>query len=138
MKRAFAAVASLLLILGLAACGSDADEEPEPTAEPTAEPTETPEEPEPTEPAGPTIELAFAHDGPASDTKTWQAKVGEPVTFEIEAESAGELHIHSVPDQTIAYPAGRSSHEATFTQPGVVDVEHHDFGHLLVARIQVR
>lgn len=65
------------------------------------------------------------------------ASVGEPVTFVITAVSAGEIHIHSSPEQMIGYPAGTSAASLTFATPGVIDVESHHLDKLIV-QLQVR
>ena len=40
-----------------------------------------------------------------------QVKAGEPITLHIEADSAGELHVHSSPEQEIEYPAGTTEQD---------------------------
>ena len=44
----------------------------------------------------------------------------------ITADAAGELHVHSTPEQEIAYEEGTSEHEITIDRPGVVEVESHE------------
>ena len=98
------------------ACGSDATE---------------------TTPAATVIEVTLA-DGqvtPAGDRV--RAAAGEPITLRIDADVAGELHVHSVPESEIAFDAGTSEHEITIDQPGVVEVELHE-PPLVVVQIEVR
>ncbi len=140
-----AAIAVAVAALGLSACASTEDAGPDDAATTSSAPTETgsaststePEpEPEP-EPAGVVVEITFDGDSVTPNGERVDAKVGEPVTLEIDADAAGELHIHSTPEQEIAYGAGTSTHEVTFDQPGVVDVESHDLTKIVV-QVEVR
>lgn len=63
--------------------------------------------------------------------------VGEPVTLQIRSDVADELHVHSTPEQEIAFEAGRSEHRLVIDRPGVVDVESHELG-LVLVRLEVR
>jgi len=63
--------------------------------------------------------------------------IGEPVILSIASDEAGELHVHSVPEQEIAYDAGTSEYEITIDRPGVVEVESHD-PDLIVLQLEVR
>lgn len=49
----------------------------------------------------------------------------QEIKFVIDADEAGELHIHSKPEQEIAYEAGTSTHEVSFDKPGIFAVESH-------------
>lgn len=55
----------------------------------------------------------------------------------ITADVAGELHVHSTPEQTIAYDAGTSEHEITIGRPGLVEVENHEPA-AVVLQLEVR
>jgi hypothetical protein len=66
-----------------------------------------------------------------------QAKVGKPFRMYITADKAGEIHVHSSPEQHIDYPAGTSTATVTFDQPGVVEVESHALNKQIV-QVQVR
>ena len=52
--------------------------------------------------------------------------VDQTLVLTIDADEAGELHVHSTPEQEIAYDAGTSEHEITIDRPGVVEVESHE------------
>jgi hypothetical protein len=54
-----------------------------------------------------------------------KASVGDPVTLVVDADRAGELHVHSTPEQELAYPKGRTTLRVTVDKPGIVDVEDH-------------
>jgi hypothetical protein len=62
---------------------------------------------------------------------------GQPVEFVVDADAAGEMHVHSTPEQTIEFGAGTSEHTVTVDRPGVVEVELHD-PELVVVQLEVR
>ena len=135
----------LSVALAMSACSGDDDE---PTAEDTvspsvtAAPTETPvsTDPEtaptsaPTEAEEPGAVVTITIDGdsitPAGDRIEVQRD--EAVTLEITSDRAGELHVHSKPEQYVEFEAGTSSHELVISAPGVVDIEDHETGHVIV------
>ena len=61
-----------------------------------------------------------------------KAKVGQPVTLNIDADQAGEIHVHSTPEQEIEFAKGTSSKKLTIDQPGIVDVEDHALEQVIV------
>jgi hypothetical protein len=62
--------------------------------------------------------------------------IGKPVTFRIRSTVAGELHVHSTPEQHIDFPAGTSKVTLTFDVPGTIEVEDHALDRQIV-QIQV-
>ena len=52
--------------------------------------------------------------------------VDQTLVLTIDADEAGEIHVHSTPEQEIEYAAGTSEHELVIDRPGVVEVESHD------------
>ncbi len=52
--------------------------------------------------------------------------VHQTLVLTITSDVAGEFHVHSTPEQEIAYDAGTSEHEITIDRPGVVEVESHE------------
>jgi hypothetical protein len=141
-------LASVVLVLsaGLAACGGDDDAEPaETTSSPTSsatstddstdEPTEEPAE-EPTDDTA-TISVTRAGDSFTPNGERVELAVGQTLTLTITADEAGELHVHSTPEQEIAYGEGTSEHEITIDRPGVVEVENHD-PVVVVLQLEVR
>lgn len=142
--RSVTVAAIAVTALGLSGCASGDDTEPDDDTTSTA-PTETgsPSTSTSTEPsttpapAGVVIEITFDGDSVTPNGERVDAKVGEPVTLEIDADAAGELHIHSTPEQEIGYDAGTSTHEVTFDQPGVVDIESHHLEKIVV-QVEVR
>ena len=131
----------LPLVLALGACGAEDVDAGSPgrTSSPTS--TDTTDG-EPTasgdsEEAGTTIRLERADDAFTPSGARVEVPAGEPITLEIEADEAGELHVHSTPEQEITYDAGSSTHEVTIERPGVVEVESHE-PHLVVLQLEAR
>jgi hypothetical protein len=135
----------------LAACGDDgeepsADDPPTASTGPThseshtqaASETATPiEPPSSTEDAGTVVVITIEGDRitPAGDRL--QVERDEVVTLEIASDRAGELHVHGKPEQYVEFEAGSSTHELVIGAPGVVDVEDHETGHVIV-QLEVR
>ena len=61
-----------------------------------------------------------------------KAKVDKPVTLHIDADTAGEIHVHSTPEQHIEFEKGTSTKKLTIKQPGIVDVEDHALDQVIV------
>jgi hypothetical protein len=102
----------VLLAVGLTACGgSDADP---PAATPSAD--------------GDAVAVTVTRD---KDTFTPNGErvelgIGQTLKLTVTADEAGEFHVHSTPEQEIAYDEGTSEHDITIDRPGVVEVESHD------------
>lgn len=142
MRRITWAAGLALVTIGLAGCAS-AEDDPGSDATPSGSPSPTATQSETTSaattpsPAGPTVEITIDGDDVTPNGATVEAAVGEPVTLAITADAPGELHVHSTPDQEVAFGAGSSTHGLTFDRPGVVEVESHDTGKVIV-KFQVR
>ena len=137
-----ATVAAALLLTGCGGETPSAEESPTPSSptaeEPTDEATEPTEEPsEKPRPRGPFVDITFEGDSVTPNVQRVDAEVGEPLTLRISADRPGELHVHSTPEQEIAFPAGQSERKLTIDQPGVVDVEDHASG-LVLLQLEVR
>ena len=144
--RTRAITVSLLLAAGLtlSACGDDTDATTESTPSPTtasAAPSETAseepesEEPEP-EPEGTVVVVTIEGDRIEPNGASIKADLDEPVVLAITSDRAGELHVHSTPEQYVEFRKGSHEYELTFEQPGVVEVEDHDTG-FVIAQLQV-
>ena len=108
MRRVPLVATVLTTLLLLTGCGSD---EPEVG-------TELP-------PESGRIELTFeGADAPPSERVS--VELGEEVELVIKSEEAGELHVHTDPEQTLEYAAGTTTLTLTIDEPGVVDVERHE------------
>ena len=152
----WAVVPSLVLVLGLAAgCGDGDDtagDDPTPSpsmSEATSQPTESPtdsastDEPSPSEsgsesaPTGTVVQVTLKDGQITPNGDRIKADAGEPITFDIDADAAGELHFHSTPEQSIDFEPGTSSYDIVIDQPGIVEVELHE-PEMLVAQLEIR
>lgn len=100
-----------------------------PTASPTAD--------EPEEQAGPLLEVVIAGEKVSPNAQEIALGVGEPLTVTVDSNRAGELHVHSKPEQYVEFNQGASEHELVIKTPGEVEVEDHETG-AVVALIEVR
>jgi hypothetical protein len=132
------------LCLALTACGSgDPDAGNEPTTPETTATAPTQDSAStataiPTQKTGgTTIDITFK--GEQVDPSGVERKVsaGKPFTLHIVADKAGEIHVHSSPEQEIQYAAGTTDRMLTIDQPGVVEVESHTLDKLIV-QLEVR
>ena len=115
LARRLAVVVTAAALLSLTACG---DDDPASTGEQSG-----------------TKKIAITFDG---DTVTPNGErvdvaVGQKIELDVTADSAGEIHVHSDPEQELEYDEGTSTVEiAPIDQPGVVEVEFHDLEVVIV------
>ena len=119
---------ALSFSLALGACGSDEPGAAAPTSS-TSSPTNGGD--------GASIEIEREDDAFSPTGARVEVPVGEPVTLVITSDEAGEMHVHSTPEQAIAYDPGTSEHEVVIDRPGVVEVESHD-PQLVVLQLEAR
>ena len=113
--RARAALVAVVPVLALlAACG---DEEPAGDG-PGQEPL--------------TIDITFEGGTVEPSGERVEVAVGQPVELVVEADSAGEIHVHSTPEQELEYGEGTTTLPLTIDKPGLVDVESHDLEQIIV------
>ena len=130
-RRLLVAALAAGLALAVAGCGGDSkdakdDEGHDVSATPVAQVTAAP-------PAGAkVIGITITGDSVSPSGDRISVKRNQPVVLEIDAESEGELHVHSTPEQHVEFPAGKSQVQLTMDKPGVVDVEDHDLDKLIV------
>jgi len=136
-------VTAALVISGCGASQETApvDETPTPAASsppPADSPSPSTPLSETTDPEGKGVLVDVTVDGDeiAPNGARIEAEVGEPVIVTVDADRAGELHVHSTPEQVIAFDQGSTQHELVIDQPGVVEVEEHDSG-FVVLQLQV-
>jgi hypothetical protein len=139
-----AVLAAAALTVSLSACSDDDGEptaEDTPSSSPTPSETATPEtsetptpveSPTPTEDPATVVTITIAGDKITPGGDRVEIERGETVTLEITTDRAGELHVHSKPEQYVEFEAGTSTHELTIGAPGIVDVEEHETGHVVV------
>lgn len=92
---------------------------------------------EPAEPEAREVKVTVSGDQITPNGKRVDLKVNEPLVLRVTSDRAGELHVHSRPEQTLAYPKGSSTLRLKVVNPGVVDVEDHETG-IVVLQLEVR
>lgn len=138
------AAALLLTLTGvLTACGgsedapdtskADASSSPSPGASTSTTPSSSPSA---TVANGPQLRMSVAGRKVTPTGKEIKLGVGETLTITVTSDRAGELHVHSSPEQELAYGKGQTSLKLRIDKPGVVDVEDH-IADALVAQLQV-
>jgi hypothetical protein len=81
---------------------------------------------------GTTIDIVVKNGTVTPSGDRVKASVGAPITLHIDADTAGEIHVHSSPEQEIAFPRGGSTRRLTIDKPGIVDVEDHALEQVVV------
>jgi hypothetical protein len=137
-----------VLTTALLTLGACSDDSPEPSAvesatgspseaTSSAAPSDMPSEkpsgkPTKSAPIGTTIKVTIQGGKVTPNGSRVKVKVGEPVTLQIDADTEGEIHVHSTPEQEIEFDAGKSMKKLTINQPGIVDVEDHELEQVIV------
>jgi hypothetical protein len=150
MRSTTSTLAALALGLALATTGcagpaEETDTAPEaPASSPSESPTSespTSESPSPTkgpeEPSAPMLEVTVEGDRITPNAQQVKLAVGEPLLIEFTSDRAGELHVHSKPEQYVDFGAGTTRHRLVVETPGTVEVEEHESG-AVVAVLEVR
>ncbi|MBD3944402.1 hypothetical protein IEZ24_02140 [Nocardioides ganghwensis] len=141
--RVLARLAPVVLVLAaaLSACGGDGDTDPpatsqSPSADGDTDPSATSQSPSTDDD---TVAVTVTREGDSFTPNGERVELGvdQTLVLTIDADEAGELHVHSTPEQDISYEAGASEHEITIDRPGVVEVESHD-PDLIVLQLEVR
>ena len=106
-------IGMLMIALWLSACSSGDDDggDKGPSGRSTAD--------------GTTMKVTFSGDKVSPTAKKVELKVGQTLTLKVTADKPGEIHVHSTPEQEIAYAKGTHSYPITIKQPRVVEVESH-------------
>ena len=131
----------LVLAASLTACGGDGDTDP-PATDPTStsSPSDTQSDPasEPTS-ADDSVAVTVSREGGSftPNGERVELGIGQALVLTIEADEAGEIHVHSTPEREIAYEAGTSEHKIVIDRPGVVEVESHD-PDVILLQLEVR
>lgn len=145
MRRALAAAALAALVL--TGCGTDDTDGPSAAQSPTessspANPSEAaPSSPSPTDDSGDdsgdAIEIEIEGDRIEPNGMRVKVGVGEEVRLRVESDRPASLHVHSSPEQTLEVGRGETLLTVTIERPGVVDIEEHETG-LVVVQLEVR
>ena len=72
-----------------------------------------------------TIDITFSGDSVTPNGEKVSVGVGQKVVFHVVADAAGEIHVHSTPEQELEYDQGTTDLTITIDKPGIVDVESH-------------
>jgi hypothetical protein len=110
MLRTFASATLLaVVLLGLNACGGD-------DSSGSSGGDTTPV----------SIDVTIDGDTVTPNGERVQVDTGQPIELHVTADEAGEIHVHSDPEQELEYDEGTSTVTIEpIDQPGVVDVEVH-------------
>ncbi len=121
MRRSLAALAVLLLTLSVtAACGDEEKSDGGGSSEPKV------------------IKVTIEGDSVTPNGERVDVAVGQDVELDVTADEAGEIHVHSSPEQQLEYGAGTSTVTIDgLDQPGTVDVESHALEKVIV-QLEVR
>ena len=160
MRIALAAAG--ICLLALTGCGgtdsdsteaastpSSSESAPSPSEEPAGEPTddggddaddgpsEDPPEETPDDAEDGGFEIEVAGDRIEPNGERVEVEAGDPIRLAVESDRAGEFHVHSSPEQVKSFKAGDSVVMLTVERPGIVDVEEHETG-VVVLQLEVR
>jgi hypothetical protein len=139
--RVVTRLAPLVLVLAasLSACGGDGDTDPPATDQgSSSSPSDSPSD-SGSSSTGDGVAVTVTREGDSFTPNGERVELGidQTLVLTIEADEAGELHVHSTPEQEIAYDAGTSEHEIVIDRPGVVEVESHD-PDVILLQLEVR
>lgn len=149
MHRLRLSSAVLAAVLTLSACGSSEGQPgddagstpsaPESAATSSESATAAPNDPSPSPQKStvPTVEVRIIGDRVTPNAEQLELTSGETMRFEIVSDRAGELHVHSKPEQYVEFGEGRTREEISVDTPGSVQVEEHDTS-VVVAVLEVR
>ena len=129
----------LVLAAALSACGGDGDTDPPATDQSSSSsPSDSASDSGSTSTGGgAAVTVTREGDSFTPNGERVELGVDQTLVLTIEADEAGELHVHSTPEQEIAYDAGTSEHEIVIDRPGVVEVESHE-PDVILLQLEVR
>ena len=139
--RVVTRLAPLVLVLAasLSACGGDGDTDPPATDQSaSSSPSDSPSDSgSSSTDDGVAVTVTREGDSFTPNGERVELGVDQTLVLTIESDEAGELHVHSTPEQEIAYDAGTSEHEIVIDRPGVVEVESHE-PDVILLQLEVR
>jgi hypothetical protein len=138
----------LVLAAALTACGGDGDTDASATDQPSSSSSESTSEsssasasesPAESSGSGDGVAVTLTREGDSftPNGERVELAVDQTLVLTIDADEAGDLHVHSTPEQEISYGAGTSEHEIVVDRPGVVEVESHD-PDMILLQLEVR
>ncbi len=116
----------LALALGLAGCGGGSTGNAGAAASDSAAPA-----------SRQTLDITVDGDDVKPANKRVAVDLSEPLTLRITSDRAGELHVHSSPEQHVEFKTGTTTKKIRFTVPGVIELEEHE-SDSLIAQLEVR
>ena len=116
-------VLTLVTSLGVTGCGSDT------SSTSTKDPSK--------DASAQTLDVTIKGDAITPTNKRVEVSMGKPLTITIDSDRSGELHVHSSPEEEIAFDKGTTTKKVTFKTPGVIEVEEH-VSDTLIAQLEVR
>jgi hypothetical protein len=122
IRPILAALTGLAVLTLTAGCGGDSDS---PAADASSTGSDTT-----------TIEVTIKGDEIVPAGERVQATAGEPVHIVVTSDREGELHVHSSPEQELAYEAGTTELDVTIDKPGIVEIEDH-VADVLIVQLEV-
>lgn len=140
MLRALTTV--VVSVFVLTGCSNAADDVKDPATtsqSPSASSSPSDDSPSPTEPVSPSddaIEIEIEGGNISPKGNRVEVDTGKAITLKIDSDRAGELHVHSTPEQELSFKKGKSTVELTIETPGIVDVEEHETG-VVVLQLEV-
>lgn len=134
-----AAVAAVLPVLLVAGCGNDNT-----SADASSDSASSSDTPSGTAMVSPSsaarpstvLNVTVRGDNVTPNGERIKAKIGEPVLINVDANRAGELHVHSTPEQELEYHTGKTALNVTIDKPGIVDIEDH-IADVVVVQLEV-
>jgi len=119
MRRALATLTVLLCTAALASCGSSESDGGSGSTEPKV------------------IDVTIEGDSVTPSGERVEVSTGQDVELHVTADTAGEIHVHSDPEQELEYDAGESTVTIEgIDTPGTVDVESHTLD-LVIVQLEV-
>lgn len=149
MRLSHALTSAVAATALLTSCSSEPQQPPadEPSSTSSTTPTTSPSAASPStsteppsatpEPSAPTLTITIQGNDVSPNGERIEVAPGEPLVVGVTSDRAGELHVHSKPEQFVEFGEGSTVTELVIDIPGVVEVEDHETG-AVVAQIQVQ
>jgi hypothetical protein len=86
--------------------------------------------------SGASIAITIQGDTVTPNGKRIESSLGQSLTLTVRSDRAGELHVHSTPEQELKYSKGTTTLHVTIDKPGIVDIEDH-IADVVVVQLEV-
>lgn len=85
-----------------------------------------------------TIDITVSGDSITPNGDRVEVRAGQPIELVVKADAAGEIHVHSTPEQEFEYAPGTTTLKLEpIEEPGVVDIESHTLD-VTIVQLEVR